>query len=182
MLAGGDPRLNYSLGELLGEGSYGSVFSAFPSFETKHHYDVFAVKIIPISIDGNTTEIEKEIAFLRSLKSPYIVSFVESFLIGGELWIIMECCGGGSLADINQVTKLDESAIKAILAFSILGLDFLHKTKKVIHRDIKPGNILLTLDGKAKLSDFGVSAQLSSTLMRRKTVIGSPYWMAPGRN
>ena len=47
-------------------------------------------------------------------------------------------------------------------------------------RDIKSGNILLTLGGKAKIADFGVSAQLSTSMMRRKTIIGSPFWMAPG--
>jgi serine/threonine protein kinase len=45
---------------------------------------------------------------------------------------------------------------------------------------IKSGNILLTLNGKAKIADFGVSAQLSSSMMQRKTIIGSPFWMAPG--
>lgn len=48
-----------------------------------------------------------------------------------------------------------------------------------IHRDIKAGNILLTQGGRIKLSDFGVSAQLSESLEGRKTVIGTPYWMAP---
>lgn len=58
------------------------------------------------------------------------------------------------------------------------GLQYLHEAK-LIHRDLKAGNILLTRDGAAKLADFGVSAQLSSTMSKRRTVIGTPYWMSP---
>jgi serine/threonine protein kinase len=175
-----DQRLRYSLGDLLGEGSYGSVYKAFRLEDNDNEIDEYAIKILPCPSDCDAIEIKKEIDLLKSLESPFTVAFIESFIANKELWIVMECCAGGSLQDLNLITSLSEDAISAVVAFATLGLDFLHTSKRVIHRDIKPGNILLTIDGKAKLSDFGVSAQLASSMMRRKTVIGSPYWMAPG--
>ena len=92
----------------------------------------------------------------------------------------MEYCGGGSVADIIAVTgqTLSEPEIAEVLAAMLLGLEYLH-ANRIIHRDVKAGNALLTEEGAAKLADFGVSAQLGSTMSRRRTVIGTPYWMSP---
>jgi len=65
-----------------------------------------------------------------------------------------------------------------VCTMALKGLKYLHSMKK-IHRDIKSGNILLNHEGDCKLADFGVSAELNTTLAKRKTVIGTPYWMAP---
>lgn len=87
---------------------------------------------------------------------------------------------GGSLYDLKEArsTQCTEDELKGIIAFSTLGLAHLHNHRS-IHRDIKSANILLTKDGKAKIGDFGISAQLTDTIMKRRTLIGSPYWMAP---
>lgn len=98
---------------------------------------------------------------LASCKSIYIVSYICSYYKGNSLWIVMEYCGMGSIKDIIRITKigLKEEVIGA-LAYSIIeGLYYLHNNK-MIHRDIKSDNILLTDNGQAKLADFGVSAKL----------------------
>ncbi|XP_069788077.1 mitogen-activated protein kinase kinase kinase kinase 3 isoform X10 [Narcine bancroftii] len=96
-----------------------------------------------------------------------------------KLWICMEFCGGGSLQDIYHVTgPLSELQIAYVCRETLQGLYYLHSKGKM-HRDIKGANILLTDNGHVKLADFGVSAQITATIAKRKSFIGTPYWMAP---
>jgi serine/threonine protein kinase len=89
----------------------------------------------------------------------------------------MEYCGAGSLCDLMAICErmLTEDQIAVVMRMSLFGLQYLH-SKKTIHRDIKSGNILLNHDGDCKLADFGVSAELATTMAKHKTVIGTPYW------
>lgn len=89
----------------------------------------------------------------------------------------MEYCGGGSLQDIYQVTgPLNEQQIAYMCKETLKGLEYLHLKNKM-HRDIKGANILLTETGDVKLADFGVSAQITATINKRRSFIGTPYWM-----
>ncbi len=130
--------------------------------------------------DDECKELQKEINILKTCHSPYIVAYKGSFMKDGKIWIVMEYCGVGSISDLMAIcdTTLTEAQIAAVMKQSIEGLRYLHANKK-IHRDIKSGNILLTHAGECKLADFGVSAELSSTLAKRVTMIGTPYFMAP---
>jgi len=95
----------------------------------------------------------------------------------------MEYCAGGSMSDLIEagggVFTLPEECIRAACASIVLGLEYLHGVTKICHRDIKCGNVLMTEEGHVKLADFGVSAELTNTINKRKTVVGSPFWMAP---
>ncbi|CAH8671221.1 unnamed protein product [Schistosoma curassoni] len=158
----------------LGKGSYGSVYKA----RYKANGGIVAVKKVPV--DSDLADIVKEISIMQQCDSPFIVKCYGSLFDSQDLWICMEYCGAGSIADIMRLRgkAIGEEEIATVLHYSLCGLDYLHQMRK-IHRDIKAGNILLLNSGAAKLADFGVAGQLSDTLAKRNTVIGTPYWMAP---
>ena len=127
--------------------------------------------------------ISQEIQFMLDCQAdPHITKFFESFVQGSKLFIVMEYVGGGSVKDLIRIhggTGLgSEVYIAIILREVLLGVRFLHNLGK-IHRDIKCANILLTTNGEVKLADFGVSAQLSDSMSRRASIVGTPCWMAP---
>lgn len=158
----------------LGEGSYGSVYKALH----KESGQVLAIKQVPV--DTDLQEIIKEISIMQQCDSPYVVKYYGSYFKNTDLWIVMEYCGAGSVSDIMRLRKktLTEDEIATILSDTLKGLEYLHLRRK-IHRDIKAGNILLNTEGHAKLADFGVAGQLTDTMAKRNTVIGTPFWMAP---
>lgn len=158
----------------LGEGSYGSVYKALH----KESDQILAIKQVPV--DTDLQEIIKEISIMQQCDSPYVVKYYGSYFKNTDLWIVMEYCGAGSVSDIMRLRKktLSEDEISTILSDTLKGLEYLHLRRK-IHRDIKAGNILLNSEGHAKLADFGVAGQLTDTMAKRNTVIGTPFWMAP---
>nr|XP_023013766.1 serine/threonine-protein kinase hippo-like [Leptinotarsa decemlineata] len=158
----------------LGEGSYGSVYKALH----KESGQVLAIKQVPV--DTDLQEIIKEISIMQQCDSPFVVKYYGSYFKNTDLWIVMEFCGAGSVSDIMRLRKktLTEDEIATILSDTLKGLEYLHLRRK-IHRDIKAGNILLSSEGHAKLADFGVAGQLTDTMAKRNTVIGTPFWMAP---
>ncbi|XP_026919954.2 LOW QUALITY PROTEIN: serine/threonine-protein kinase 3 [Acinonyx jubatus] len=168
------PEEVFDVLEKLGEGSYGSVFKAIH----KESGQVVAIKQVPVESD--LQEIIKEISIMQQCDSPYVVKYYGSYFKNTDLWIVMEYCGAGSVSDIIRLRNktLTEDEIATILKSTLKGLEYLHFMRK-IHRDIKAGNILLNTEGHAKLADFGVAGQLTDTMAKRNTVIGTPFWMAP---
>ena len=119
-----------------------------------------------------------EISVLSQLDSPYVTQYYGSYIKGSKLWIVMEYCGGSSCYDLIKPGVMAEDYIAIIMREMLHGLKYLHSEGK-IHRDIKAANILLTSNGRVKMADFGVSAQLSLTLTRKHSMVGTPCWMAP---
>ncbi|XP_078179839.1 protein kinase superfamily protein isoform X2 [Carex rostrata] len=172
-----DPTTRYELLDELGKGSYGAVYKA-RDIRTQ---ELVAVKVISLAEgEEGYEDIRGEIEMLQQCSHPNVVCYFGSYQGEDYLWIVMEYCGGGSVADLMSITEepFDESQIAYVCREALKGLAYLHSIFKV-HRDIKGGNILLTDQGEVKLGDFGVAAQLTRTMSKRNTFIGTPHWMAP---
>lgn len=168
-----NPANQYTLLEKLGTGSFGVVYKAIHN-ETKQ---VVAIKQIDLEdSDDDISEIQQEIASLAQCDSEYVTRYYGSFVVAYKLWIVMEYLAGGSCLDLLKPGVFSEAHIAVICRELLLGLEYLHD-ENTIHRDIKAANVLLSSSGKVKLADFGVAAQLTSTL--RHTFVGTPFWMAP---
>ncbi|XP_020777216.1 STE20-like serine/threonine-protein kinase isoform X2 [Boleophthalmus pectinirostris] len=163
------------IGEL-GDGAFGKVYKA----QNKQNGTLAAAKVIDTKTEDELEDYMVEIDILASCDHHYIVKLLDAFYFEGKLWILIEFCAGGAVdAIMLELEKpLTEPQIRVVCKQTLEALIYLHENK-IIHRDLKAGNILLSLEGDVKLADFGVSAKNTKTLQRRDSFIGTPYWMAP---
>uniref|UniRef100_H2XVF8 non-specific serine/threonine protein kinase n=1 Tax=Ciona intestinalis TaxID=7719 RepID=H2XVF8_CIOIN len=170
----GDPRESLENFLKIGEGSTGVVCIANEKGTGRH----VAVKKMNVRKQQRRELLFNEVVIMRDYHHENIVDMYSSFLVDDELWVVMEYMEGGALTDIVTRTRLNEQQIATVCVSVLNALAYLH-AQGVIHRDIKSDSILLTKDLTVKLSDFGFCAQISSDVPKRKSLVGTPYWMAP---
>ncbi|KAK9455486.1 kinase-like domain-containing protein [Dipodascopsis uninucleata] len=161
--------------EELGRGNYGTVNKVLH----KPTNVIMAMKEIRLELDDSKfRQIIMELEVLHKCNSPYIVEFYGAFFVEGAVYICMEYMDGGSL-DKLYAGGVDEPILARITESVVQGLKVLKDDHNIIHRDVKPTNILASTKGTIKLCDFGVSGNLVASIAR--TNIGCQSYMAPER-
>ncbi|KAI0923746.1 hypothetical protein AcW1_006625 [Taiwanofungus camphoratus] len=169
-----DPTRLYRSLVKIGAGASGGVYTAY---QVGTNLSV-AIKQMDLEKQPKKDLIINEILVMRASRHPNIVNYIDSFLHKNELWVVMEYMEGGSLTDVVTANLMSEGQIAAVSRETAQGLEHLHR-HGVIHRDIKSDNVLLSMNGDIKLTDFGFCAQISDSNSKRTTMVGTPYWMAP---
>jgi serine/threonine-protein kinase 24/25/MST4 len=166
----------YDILQQVGSGAFGNVYKG----SRKKDGVACAIKVIDLEESKDDIQtINKEITTLVNGKTcPQLINYFGSQVFGTKLWIVMEYVDGGSVLDRISQKPLEERQIAIIVKEVLSGLAYLSMDGK-IHRDIKAANILISKSGQVKLADFGASAQLTDTMTKCSTFVGSPYWMAP---
>ncbi|CAO3627148.1 unnamed protein product [Cunninghamella blakesleeana] len=174
VVSNGDPSILYKRIKRIGQGASGSVYLATHSTTNTK----VAVKQMDLKKQLRLDLIVNEILVMQESRHHNIVNFLDSFLVRGDLWVIMEYMEGGALTDVIENNSMNEQQIATVCLETAKGLHHLH-SHKIIHRDIKSDNVLLNFQGHVKISDFGYCAKLTDQKNKRATMVGTPYWMAP---
>ena len=143
----GDPRDIYRGFNKIGQGASGGVYTGHERGTNR----LVAIKQMNLEQQPKKDLIINEILVMKDSSHPNIVNFIDSYLCGGELWVVMEFMEGGSLTDVVTFNIMSEGQIASVCRETLKGLQHLH-SKGVIHRDIKSDNILLSMEGNIKLS------------------------------
>jgi serine/threonine protein kinase len=171
---------DYDLIEKIADGGMGTVFKG------RHRVSgqIVAVKLLANHLSNNQTYIqrfEKEYLAARDLNHPNIVAALEQGICSGRPYLVMEYVDGESLGDrLERDGQMPEGEAIQIIVAAARGLQRAHQ-QGLIHRDVKPDNIMLTADGGVKLADFGLVKELEGDLNLTRTCrgLGTPHFMAP---
>jgi len=176
-----DPYSKYNINrDRIGKGNFAEVFFA----EDQKTGAKVAIKKLKTSKQGRDylPFILREISIIATSQHVNIVSYVETYEMGRELWVILEYMSGGSLYEIVELypkgIRFSETSAAYVTHEVLQAIRFLHSMKR-IHRDIKVDNVLCSMQGDVKLADFGTAVQLTFQRLQRTTLAGTPYYMAP---
>ncbi|XP_077641112.1 serine/threonine-protein kinase 36 [Lonchura striata] len=167
---------NYHILEMIGEGSFGRVYKG----RRKHSAQVVALKFIPKvgRSEKELKNLQREIEIVRDLHHPNIIQMLDSFETAKEVVVVTDYAEGELFQILEDDGSLPESQVQTIAAQLISALYYLH-SHRILHRDMKPQNILLGKDSVVKLCDFGFARAMSIHTMVLTSIKGTPLYMSP---
>nr|XP_060642429.1 serine/threonine-protein kinase PLK1 isoform X2 [Anolis sagrei ordinatus] len=175
-----DPRSRrrYRLGRFLGKGGFARCYELTDTATG----EVFAGKVVPKALLLKAPQKEKmsmEVAIHRSLQHRHVVAFHGCFEDPNFVFVVLELCRRRSLLELHKRRKaLTEPEVRYLLRQIIQGCQYLH-SNRVIHRDLKLGNLFLNDDMEIKIGDFGLATKVEYDGERKKTLCGTPNYIAP---
>ncbi|XP_040842458.1 serine/threonine-protein kinase 36 [Ochotona curzoniae] len=166
----------YHVLEMIGEGSFGRVYKG----RKKYSAQVVALKFIPKlgRSEKELKNLQREIEIMRGLRHPNIVHLLDSFETDKEVVVVTDYAEGELFQILEDDGKLPEDQVQAIAAQLVSALYYLH-SHRILHRDMKPQNILLAKGGGVKLCDFGFARAMSTNTMVLTSIKGTPLYMSP---
>uniref|UniRef100_A0A8C8CMG0 Mitogen-activated protein kinase kinase kinase kinase n=1 Tax=Oncorhynchus tshawytscha TaxID=74940 RepID=A0A8C8CMG0_ONCTS len=164
-----NPLEDYEMIHRIGSGTYGDVFKA-RNIKTSV---ISAIKVVKLDPGDDILSIQQEITMIKECTHKNIVAYFGSYLRNNKLWICMEYCGGGSLQDIYHVTgPLNERQIAYVCRETLQVNGLKNRSTKILFLQLSHGIFFSP-------ADFGVAAEINASVAKRKSFIGTPYWMAP---
>ncbi|XP_033620536.1 serine/threonine-protein kinase 36 isoform X2 [Fukomys damarensis] len=166
----------YHVLEMIGEGSFGRVYKG----RKKYSAQVVALKFIPKlgRSEKELRNLQREIEIMQGLRHPNIVHMLDSFETDKEVVVVTDYAEGELFQILEDDGKLPEDQVQAIAAQLVSALYYLH-SHRILHRDMKPQNILLAKGGGIKLCDFGFARAMSTNTMVLTSIKGTPLYMSP---
>jgi len=171
-ITNGNPRKLFKTIDDVGRGGFGSVYMARRLDDKRR----VAIKRVPHLTDREQWNNFDEIYFLQTCAHSCIVKYYNSYVSRDELWIVMEYMEGGSLQQAVSRYKLEEAQIAYVTKELLRGIRAIHR-KKMIHRDLKSANVMLSITGDVKIIDFGLCVEIGSVELTN--MVGSPFWIPP---
>ncbi|KAG8458128.1 hypothetical protein KFE25_011683 [Diacronema lutheri] len=172
--------------EELGQGASGIVRKAIH----KPTGVIVAVKTVNITDKGKRSQMVNELRSLTQSQCPFLVGLHDAFYEEMQVHMVLEFMDGGDLSDLVRASSEQNGGVGGIRSEEVLfkiatqvlhGLSYLHRQRHQVHRDMKPANLMRTKDGRVKISDFGISSSLDSTMGMCSTFVGTANYMSPER-
>jgi serine/threonine protein kinase len=163
---------------VIGQGAFGEVYSA--RTKSACALGVAEVAIKRIGLDQPLRGLKREIRVLQLCAHPNVIRLLKTYVWENHMWVVMEFCKGGTIEQLRDAHDMSPAAVSYIARELLKALRFIHDSQRIVHRDMKPENVFVTLQGEVKLGDFGFSMDTSySTRHDRNSVAGTARYLAP---
>lgn len=165
----------FTCGRLLGEGGFAKCVEVS---DGANSYALKAVNRATLQKPKNLEKLHSEIAIHRRMKHKHIVNFIRSFKDKHYVYMLLEKCDCGTVKDLIKARPLTVEEAQYVMLQCLSATQYMHKNN-VIHRDLKPGNIMLDSSLNVKIGDFGLATEMQFDGERKRTICGTPNYMAP---